>query len=513
MAESKADLTARAPYVEMRRISKSFLGNAANTDVSISVRHGEVCALLGENGAGKTTLMNVLFGLYGADSGEILVDGKTVSFRSPGDAIRAGIGMIHQHFTQVTTLSVLHNLMIGSRGRFRFLLDRKAAEKKARELMDRYGIELDLSARVSTLSVGQRQKVEILKALFRGAGILIMDEPTAVLAPQEAETLFDTLRGLVRTGASVILISHKMKEIMRASDRVYVLRHGKLVAERATSETTPEELAELMIGQPLSKPPRPATPSGGEVVLRAENLRARKRTGKPALDGVSFSIAKGEILGIAGVSGNGQTELCDVLFGMAVPDEGTVSLCGDSLSLGAPLGMIRSGMARIPEDRIGTGLLMDLSIEDNMVLPRIGSGEFCGKFGVMRKKKIASYADGLIEKYSVKATGRLSVARSLSGGNLQKILLSRELQSAPRVIVASQPTRGLDIGAIQFIHSRLFEERARGVAIVIVSDDLDELLDLSDRVAVISGGKIVGEQSRENFDRNRIGLWMSGVAS
>jgi general nucleoside transport system ATP-binding protein len=502
-----------APQIEMRRICKSFLGNAANKDVSITVNHGEVCALLGENGAGKTTLMNILFGLYLADSGKIFVDGKEVSFRSPGDAIRAGIGMIHQHFTQVPSLSVLQNLMIGSYGNAGFLLDRRSAEEKARAIMARYGLELDLAAKVSALSVGQKQKVEILKALYRGAEILIMDEPTAVLAPQEAELLFETLRSLVRSGSSVILISHKMAEIMRASDRVYVLRHGALVAERATKDTTPEELARLMIGKKLEKPERPASASAGDVVLRAEGLRVRRKSGPAALDGLSFTLRSGEILGFAGVSGNGQTELCDILFGLATPEAGSIRLGGAPYSVGDPGGAIRSGVARIPEDRIGTGLLMDLSVEDNMVLPRHGDGEFCSPLGIMRRKRIARYTEALIEQYSVQARSRQEVVRSLSGGNLQKVILARELNGSPRVIVASQPTRGLDVGAIQFIHSRLFEERAKGVGIIIVSDDLDEILELADRVAVVSAGRVMGEQRRGEFDRDRLGLWMSGVAS
>jgi general nucleoside transport system ATP-binding protein len=505
-----------APHVEMRRICKSFLGNPANSDVSISVAHGEICALLGENGAGKTTLMNILFGLYAADSGEILVDGREVSFRSPADAIRAGIGMIHQHFTQVPNLTVLDNLMIGAYGNGGFLLDRAGAARKAATIMERFRMDVDLTATVSSLSVGQRQRVEILKALYRGAGILIMDEPTAVLSPAEAEVLFDTLRELASTGASVILITHKMKEIMRASDRVYVLRRGALVAERATSETNPEELAELMIGAALKRLDHPPAGVTGGVALEARDLRATGASGRPALDGLSLALRPGEILGLAGVSGNGQTELCDILFGVRVPDGGSLSLAGQSLPFGDPSRMIDSGIARIPEDRIGTGLFMDLSVEDNMVLPHHGTGDFCSPLGVMRRNSIARFADSLIGEYSVLTQGRKQAVRSLSGGNLQKVILSRELWAGsggpPKAIVASQPTRGLDVGAIRFIHSRLYDERARGAAIMIVSDDLDELLEISDRIAVISGGRIVGEQSRDSFDRGKLGLWMSGVA-
>jgi simple sugar transport system ATP-binding protein len=497
------------PRVELRNVSKSFLGVKANDDISLTVREGEIVALLGENGAGKTTLMNVLFGLYAADSGEVLIDGTRRHFRSPAQAIAAGVGMIHQHFTLVSGLSVLKNLMVGPYGHSGFLLNSKAARAKALDIAQRYRLDLDLDAAVFDLSVGQRQKAEILKALFRGARVLIMDEPTAVLTPQESELLFATLRELVAGGMSIILISHKMKEIMAVTDRVYVLRRGKLVAERRTAESSAAELSSLMVGRDLEKPS--LLPAAlGPSVLSIRGLCARKRNGTPALSGLSLEARSGEILGLAGVSGNGQTELCDILFGLLYPESGEITLDGEPLPPGEPSAAINRGMARIPEDRIGTGLLMDLSVEDNLILPRHGAKRFRKGLGLINKKATASFAEELIGEFSVKTDGRRIAVRSLSGGNLQKVILARELQGSPRLIVASQPTRGLDIGAIDFVHRRLLAERARGSAVLLVSDDLDEILGISDRVAVISGGRVTGVLSRAEFDRARIGLLMSG---
>lgn len=501
------------PRVEMRGISKSFLGLRANDKVSIRVNPGEICALLGENGAGKSTLMNILFGLYAPDEGQIFVDGRERRFLSPGHAIAAGVGMIHQHFTLVPGLSVIHNLMIGPKGRAGFWQDMAGAESKARRIMQDYGIEINLKAIVGDLAVGQRQKVEILKALYRGAEILIMDEPTAVLAPQESEALFTTLRQLTAKGSSVILISHKMREIMAASDRVYVLRRGQVVAERRTLESSGEELATLMVGRSIEFPEPAPSCGGGQAVLEVRGLQARKDSGAKALNGLSLCVGPGQILGLAGVSGNGQTELCEIIFGLRLPESGSVEILGRELDMGKPREALSRGVARIPEDRIGTGLLMDLSVEENLFLPHHRSKRFRHPWGLLDRKAIGDFADALISEFSVKADGRGISARSLSGGNLQKIILARELQNDPRLVIASQPTRGLDLGAIEFIHKRLLAEREKGAAILLVSDDLDEVLQLSDRVAVVSEGRIIGEQLRSDFNRERIGLWMSGVES
>jgi general nucleoside transport system ATP-binding protein len=508
----KADV----PLIQMQHICKSFLGNRANDNISIHVDRGEICALLGENGAGKSTLMNILFGLYGQDSGSILINGKSVSFASPGDAIKEGIGMIHQHFTLIPGLSVLKNLMTGPYGHTGFLLNFQKARKDVRKLMDKYHFDIDPDALVGSLSIGEKQKVEILKALYRGAELLIMDEPTAVLSPAEAESLFSTLHSLVNDGLAIILISHKMKEIIGVTDRVYVLRRGKLIAELNTGETSAEELAALMIGKAQNDAPvfEPASEDiqKKNAVLHISGLCAVSCTGAKRLDFLCLDAAGGEILGIAGVSGNGQTELCDILFGLSVPEKGSVVVNGKSMAFGRPWEVIQLGMARIPEDRIGTGLLMELSVGENILLGRQRDSEFCSPRGILNRKAITRSADVLMNEFDIYPRSSRGVVRSLSGGNLQKVILARELERTPVLVVASQPTRGLDIGAAAFIYRRLTAEKQRGAAVLVISDDLDELFAVSDRIAVISGGKIIGEQSRSSFDRNRIGLWISGVA-
>jgi general nucleoside transport system ATP-binding protein len=503
------------PLVELRHISKSFLGSPANDDISLSVHRGEICALLGENGAGKSTLMNILFGLYGCDSGEIYIKGKTVSFASPGDAIKSGIGMIHQHFTLIPGLTVLQNLVLGPYGQSGFIINRTKIAKRIQALLTKYHFSLNPDTLVGTLSIGQKQKVEILKALYRGAEVLIMDEPTAVLSPAESESLFEILRGLVDQGLSIILISHKMKEIIGVTDRVFVLRHGKLIAERKTAETDAAELAALMIGKSQNDAPvfqAAATDVKHAVpVLSIAGLSVRADTGVLKLDHIDLDACRGEVLGIAGVSGNGQTELCNVLFGLTVPQEGMVRINGTPLEFGKPRNSIDHNMARIPEDRIGTGLLMELTVEENMILGTRHSSSKGLTSVFLNKNAVHAYAERLIKEFDISPENARCAVRSLSGGNLQKVILARELERTPSLIVASQPTRGLDIGATAFIHRRLTAEKQRGAAVVVISDDLDELFAVSDQIAVISGGKIIGMQKRSGFDRNKIGLWISGV--
>ncbi len=498
------------PMVRMSSITKYFLDVTANNDVNFDLYAGEVCALLGENGAGKTTLMNILFGYYACDEGEIFIKGHRADLASPKDAIARGVGMIHQHFALVPSQTVLENIIIGTdsgRGPF---LDLKTARRKLVALEKQFGLQIDPDARVWTLSMGEQQKVEILKALYRDVDILIMDEPTAVLAPAETGDLFKTLKSLVAQGRSVVFISHKLNEVMDISDRIVVLRGGRVVAQRRTAETSVRELANLMVGRDLLEEIAKKPLDPGEPVLEIQNLDAMNDKNLPALKDLNLTVRQNEILGMAGISGNGQRELSEVLFGLRDPVRGSIKITGQPLRFGSPSSAIKLKMGRIPEDRIGTGLLMDLSVEENMILEDHASDEF-QTWGLMKSKRIHRYSDDLIDAYSIATAGRDAVTKSLSGGNLQKVMLARELAGRPAVVIAAQPTRGLDVGAMAYIHQRILEERQRGAGILLISEDLDEVLALSDRIVVIYEGKIMGEASGENAAREQIGLWMSGV--
>jgi simple sugar transport system ATP-binding protein len=500
----------RQPMVRMSSVTKYFLDVTANNDVNFDLYAGEICALLGENGAGKTTLMNILFGYYACDEGEIFIKGQKADLASPKDAIALGVGMIHQHFALVPSQTVLENIVIGTdtgRGPF---LDMKKARRKLLDLEVQFGLQIDPDARVWTLSVGEQQKVEILKALYRDVDILIMDEPTAVLAPAETDDLFKTLKSLVAQGRAVVFISHKLNEVMDISDRVVVLRGGRVVAQRLTAETNVRELANLMVGRDLlediaKKPLEPGPP-----VLEIRNLDALNDRDLPAIKNLHLAVRQNEILGMAGISGNGQRELSEVLFGLRDPVRGSINITGQPLRFGNPSSAINLKMGRIPEDRIGTGLLMDLSVEENMILEDHASTQF-QTWGLMKSKRIHRYSDDLIDAYNIATAGRDAVTKSLSGGNLQKVMLARELAGRPAVVIAAQPTRGLDVGAMEYIHQRILQERERGAGILLISEDLDEVFALSDRIVVIYEGEIVGEASGENASREQIGLWMSGV--
>lgn len=498
------------PVVEMKGITKRFLSNVANNAVDLVLRRGEILALLGENGAGKTTLMNVLFGYYAADEGTISINGEEVNLQSPKDAIDHGIGMIHQHFTLVPTHTVLENIIIGTKGNRRLFLDEKGAREKLADLMERFGLHVDVDSPVWTLSIGEQQKVEILKALYRDSQVLIMDEPTAVLAPSETPELFKTLEALSSEGRGIIFISHKLHEVMEISHRVMVLRTGNVINEKRTSDTNVHDLATMMVGREVLERISRSDVEPGSDIVSIRDLTVRNNKGLVAVDNLSFSVREKEILGIAGVSGNGQTELCDALFGMRTPDSGEIEVAGKRLEPGVPSASVKVGMARIPEDRIGTGLFMDLSVEANTILENHGEAPL-SRNGLMNAASIGEYAEGLIDEYSIKTDGRFIAAKSLSGGNLQKIILARELSGKPVLVVASQPTRGLDVGAMEFIHQRIIEEKERGAAVVLVSDDLDEIMQLSDRIIVMYEGTIMGEQSGKHINREEIGLWMSGV--
>ena len=500
----------KQPVVRMSGITKRFLDVTANHNVTFDLYPGEICALLGENGAGKTTLMNILFGYYACDEGEIFIKGEKADLRAPKDAISRGVGMIHQHFALVPSQSVLENVIIGSDSGKGLFLDLKAARQELLKLQKRFGLKIDPDARVWTLSVGEQQKVEILKALYRDVDILIMDEPTAVLAPAETEELFRTLKSLVEEGRSVVFISHKLNEVMDISDRVVVLRGGRVVAERNTAETSIRELANLMVGRDLLEKIEKKSLDAGQFVLEIENLNALNDKNLPAIKGLNLAVRQREILGIAGISGNGQKELSEILFGMRHPTDGIIKVNGRLLKYGSPADAIQLKMGRIPEDRIDTGLLMDLTVAENMILENHSSPEY-HRYGLMKAAKINQFCDELIGAYNIMTASRDAVTKSLSGGNLQKVMLARELAGGPAVVIASQPTRGLDVGAMEYIHQRILQERERGAGILLISEDLDEIFALSDHIVVMYEGKIMGGAIAEEASREQIGLWMSGV--
>jgi len=497
-------VTDSAPALELRGITKRFGDLVANDAIDFDVRGSEVHALLGENGAGKTTVMRIAYGLTQADAGEIRVAGRPLAIRSPRDAIAAGIGMVTQHFALVRPMTVAENLALGRSTGLR--LDLEEARRRASSASERFGIRVDPSARVADLSVGQQQRVEILKALSRDCRILILDEPTAVLVPGEVEALFATLRSLVAEGLSVVFISHKLAEVRAISDRVTVLRRGALVGT-VDGGTDERELARMMVGRPTFGVERPADAAvaTGAPVLSIRGLSAAGTSGLSALSDVSLDIAATEILGVAGVSGNGQTELVDVLCGMRRPTSGSVSVSGLELAGADPERVMRAGVGRIPEDRHAS-LVGELSVAYNLVLERLDDFRSGGRID---ERRIREHASELIERFDIRAGPDDAVA-TLSGGNIQKVLLARVLSRDPRVVVVSQPTRGLDVGATEYVRSQLLARRAAGAAILLVSEDLDELLALSDRLIVMYEGRIVGEMAVADADLERLGMLMAG---
>jgi general nucleoside transport system ATP-binding protein len=498
------------PAVQARGIVKAFPGVLANDHVDFELRTGEIHALLGENGAGKSTLMNVLAGLYHQDEGEIRLDGVPVSFRSPRDAFAAGIGMVHQHFTLVPSQTVTENILLGL-SRPRFLLDPRRSEAEIGALATTYGLRVDPRAKIWQLSVGEQQRVEILKLLYRGARILIMDEPTAVLAPQESEDLFATLRTMVVAGRSVVFISHKLNEVLAIADRITVMRRGRVTAAGiAAAGVTKKELARLMVGRDLIElyDRSPFTP--GEVVLAVRDLEAENDRALPALRGVSFDVRAGEIVGIAAVAGNGQAELAEVITGLR-PCRGTVAIHGEVVSNRSAGHAIRHGISHVPEDRTGVGSSPNLSLTDNLMMKRFRDPPV-SRGWLIDDTLARSIATGLKTEYSIAAPSIDTEARLLSGGNLQRLILAREIESKPEFMVASQPTRGLDVGAIETVHRLLLNRRDAGAAIVLISEDLDELLTLADRIDVMYEGRIVGSFDARTADVQEIGLLMTGGA-
>jgi general nucleoside transport system ATP-binding protein len=495
--------------LEMRGITKRFPGIVANDHVDLDVRKAEVHALLGENGAGKSTLMNILYGLYKPDEGEIRLGGKPAVFGSAKDAIRAGIGMVHQHFMLIPVMTVAENIVLGKEPtREGIILDERGAEERVREISKQYGLAVDPTALVSDITVGQQQRVEILKALYRGAEILILDEPTAVLTPQEAEELFEIVGSLRRDGKSIIFISHKLNEVLAIADRITVLRRGKTIETVPRTGATEESLARSMVGRDVllrvDKPP--AQP--GDVMLRIVDLHVVDDRGIPKVNGVSFDVRAGEIVGIAGVDGNGQSELIDAIAGLQKIESGTVELAGRTYGSASAREMLDAGLGHIPEDRQRRGLVLEFTIAENIALHDYARAPD-SRWGWLFPNRLVQRARGLIREFDVRGGGPLARAGTLSGGNQQKVVAAREIARDPKVLIAAQPTRGLDVGAIEFVHRRLVEERAEGRAILLVSLELDEILSLSDRILVLYEGEIVGEHGTD-VTEEAIGLEMLG---
>jgi simple sugar transport system ATP-binding protein len=491
---------ADAPALELRKITKRFGTLVANDSVDFELRRGEIHALLGENGAGKSTLMNVLYGLHQPDEGEILLDGEPVAIGSPRRAIALGIGMVHQHFMLVPVMTVAENLVLGAEPRTGPLLDYKAAAARVRELSQRFGLGVDPDVRVQDLGVGAQQRVEILRALFRGAKVLVLDEPTAVLTAQEAQDLFRVLRALTAEGTSVVFISHKLNEVLDIADRVTVLRRGEKIDTVSTEGATERSLARLMVGRDVLLRVEKPEHDPGEPLLEVEGLSARDERDLPAVRDVSFTVRAGEIVGIAGVDENGQSELIETIMGLRRADAGTVRVGGHDVTHFGPRETLTAGVSHIAEDRHRRGLVLEFDLAEN-----IGLYEYrrMSRFGWLSPRKLAARARGLLREFDVRGGDVDTRAGSLSGGNQQKVVIARELSADPKVIIAAQPTRGLDVGAIEFVHRRLVEERDAGRAVLLVSLELEEIRSLSDRVLVMYEGEIVAElppsSSEEDF--------------
>ena len=501
------------PAVELRGINKRFGAVQANRDIDLAVDRGSITGIIGENGAGKSTLVSILYGFYTADSGEILIDGEPIRMHGSADAIEHGIGMVHQHFMLVPTMTVLENVMLGREGGALLAEGSQATRERMGELSGAYGLDVDPDTLVGELPVGLQQRVEILKTLLRGARILILDEPTGVLTPQEADRLFEILEILKRDGVTILLITHKLREIMAATDAVYVMRRGEMVAHRRTSETGQEELARLMVGRDVlfTVGGEPGAP--GEPVLAVEELSHADERGAPRLTDVGFDLRAGEILGIAGVSGNGQSELLDVLSGIEPPQSGRIVLSGRTFTPTAPPdpSTLRDmGLAHIPEDRQRRGLVLPFTASESSILGYHGGAQ-AGEGIFLALAAIRQRCEGLMERFDVRPPDPDLRCGGFSGGNQQKMVVARELSAAPKALLVGQPTRGVDIGAIEFIHSQLLAIRDAGCAILLVSVELDEIMSLADRILVMNGGRIVGEVDRSEADANRIGLMMAGI--
>ena len=504
-----------APAVDFAGVTKRFGAVTANDGVSFAIRRGAIHGIIGENGAGKSTLMSILYGFYQADAGTIRLHGEDARIRTSHEAIAQGIGMVHQHFMLVDAFTVLENIVLGIEGGVLLGTGLDKARARLAELGRDYGLEVDPDAKVGELPVGVQQRVEILKTLYRGAEIMILDEPTAVLTLQEVEGLFRTLRRLRDEGKTVIIVTHKLREIMDVTDAVTVMRAGKVVAERATAETSAAELAELMVGRKL-EPPQRAAATPGPVVLSVEELSLRDGRGVALLDGIGFSVRRGEILGIAGVSGNGQTELLEVLAGLRAPSHGRIVFEGEDLALihrpDLPARLRKKGIAHVPEDRHGAGMVMPFSAQENAVLGYQNDADL-GPGPMLLPAKLLERCRRFMAKFDVRPADPGLRASLFSGGNQQKLVLAREIDRDPELLLIGQPTRGVDIGAIEFIHGQLLALRAAGKALIVVSTELEEILALADRILVMCAGKITGELAAGEADEAKIGLMMAGMAA
>ncbi|MFE0018835.1 ABC transporter ATP-binding protein [Mesorhizobium sp. NPDC059054] len=496
--------------VELIDITKRFGAFVANESVDLRVKRGEIHAIIGENGAGKTTLMNILFGLLQPDEGRIVLNGKETVVTDPATAIDAGLGMVHQHFKLVPSLSVADNVFLGMEIRRNGLIDHAAQVEKTRELSERFGLKVEPQERVSLLSVGIEQRIEILKVLARGARTIILDEPTAVLTPQESRELFQTLRGFVADGMTVIFISHHLEEVMEVSDTVTVLRHGKHVATRPTAELTKDDLVRMMVGRDVSFDRRQRTKTSGEVVLDVNNLWARDERRLPALRDASFTVRAGEIVGIAGVAGNGQTELAEVLAGLRPASHGSAMLKGRDLTALTPAAIRQAGLAHVPGDRMVRGVDGSASISSNLLMGRQFKAPW-SRNGVLDWKGVAKQAVEMIKRFDIRARGPEDTVKRLSGGNIQKVVLAREFTNDADFLLIDQPTRGVDIGAQESIHDEIMRQRAAGRAVLVISVQLDELLTLADRILVMFNGRIMGEVEGDSADSERIGMMMAGL--
>ncbi len=500
----------RIDRMEMRGIVRRFPGVLAVDRVDFDVRAGEVHALLGENGAGKSTLMKILYGLYQPNEGEIFLNGERVAIKSPSDAIAHGIGMIHQHFMLVPSLTVAENVALGLKSTRAPLLDLDVVSARIAELAETYRLDVDPATPVWQLAVGERQRVEILKALYRGAALLILDEPTAVLTPQEVNDLFGTLRQMVSDGHALIFISHKLHEALAISHRVTVLRDGRFVGTVPTAEATKASLARMMVGREVLLTYEVRAQQAGEPRLRVEGVRAASDRGTEALRGINLEVCAGEILGLAGVSGNGQRELAEVIFGLRPVTAGRVMLDGQNVAGKSPCDLNRLGMSYIPEERMIDGVIRDFTVAENLMLQEHGQRPYSYHI-FMNPRAIARRCAELIRSFNIRTPTQETPIKSLSGGNIQKLVLARELAREPSVLIAAQPTRGVDIGATEYIHRRLLEQRAKGTATLLISEDLDEILALADRVSVIYEGEIVGVVNRAETKVETLGLMMAGV--
>jgi ABC-type uncharacterized transport system ATPase subunit len=498
------------PVLELRGITKSFPGVLANQDINLTLEKGEIHALLGENGAGKTTLMNILYGLYRPNEGEILINDQKVDIEGPSDAIARGIGMVHQHFMLVPVMTVTENVMLGNETTKNGLfLDREKVSKRIREISDQYGLEVDPGAYIKDMPVGIQQRVEIIKVLYRQADILIFDEPTAVLTPQEVEGLFKIIRSLIASGKSLIFITHKLKEVLEIADRITVLRLGRVVGSAIPGQVDEQKLAEMMVGREVNLVVNKKIAQPKEPILEVNDLFVRDERDNPAINGLSFTVHSGEVLGVAGVQGNGQTELVYALTGLLPSLSGTIHLSGKDIHKSTPRQIIEQGVAHVPEDRQKHGLVLSFPLLDNMVLCTYYKPPFA-KGVNMQEKLIVNNGIELVKQFDVRTPSVFVPASTLSGGNQQKVIVAREFSRPIKLLIASQPTRGLDVGSIEYIHGRIIQKRDEGTAVLVVSSELDEIIALSDRIAVMYRGRIV-DILPAGATKEHLGLLMAGV--